>query len=70
MNNKHIKISLAILLLAFSLNSCKVTQTYQRPELSSTDNLYRGAGNSSDTLSIANLPYQMLFSDSILKRLP
>lgn len=67
MNNNHIKLSLAILVSALSLNSCKVTQTYQTPPLTTMDSLYRGADNVSDSITIANLPYQVLFSDPILQ---
>lgn len=61
---KHISlVSLLIVLLA----SCKVTQKYQSPEIS-TDGLFRGV-NSADTNSIANLSWQEVFTDTILQRL-
>ena len=67
MNNNYIRFSLAVLVSIASLSACKVTQTYQTPALTTIDSLYRDADTASDTLTIANLPYQLLFSDPILQ---
>lgn len=57
-----------ILYISFSgvvLSSCKVTQPYVAPEVS-TDDLYRDS-SLTDSNNIANLPYQQIFSDPILQ---
>ncbi|RYY81028.1 MAG: hypothetical protein EOO15_24910 [Chitinophagaceae bacterium] len=48
------------------LSSCKVTQPYQSPEMTVTD-LYRGVATN-DTASIAYLPWNQLFTDTLLQR--
>ncbi|NTS42965.1 efflux transporter outer membrane subunit [Flavisolibacter sp. BT320] len=48
------------------LSSCKITQPYQSPEMTVTD-LYRGV-TTNDTASIAFLPWNQLFTDTILQR--
>jgi len=55
---------------AVLLSSCKITRKYEQPELSviKADNLYRGA-ESTDTSSIANLPWTELFTDPKLQAL-
>lgn len=47
--------------------SCKVTKTYQSPEVR-TDGLFRGT-DTSDTSSIATMPWRELFTDTVLQGL-
>jgi multidrug efflux system outer membrane protein len=57
----------AVALSAAVFASCKVNQTYQRPNVI-TDGLFRDV-TSTDTTTIADRPWQSLFSDPILKEL-
>jgi NodT family efflux transporter outer membrane factor (OMF) lipoprotein len=66
MNKSFLKY-LSFVSLVVLMASCKVTQTYQSPEVS-TEGLFRGA-NSTDTNSIANLPWREVFTDTTLQRL-
>lgn len=66
--NKALFSHLMILLLsALLISSCKVTQTYQAPAVS-TAGLYRNSAFS-DTNSIANMHYAEVFTDPTLQRL-
>jgi outer membrane protein, multidrug efflux system len=65
-NPKHI---LAPLLILFLLTSCGVvTKTYHQPDKAMADHLYRDA-NSTDSVSLADLPWQELFTDPMLQKL-
>jgi multidrug efflux system outer membrane protein len=59
-------IFLVFVFIAITL-SCKITKTYQRPDLNTND-LYRGIGTT-DTTTIANMPWESLFADTVLKAL-
>lgn len=68
MNNKKLfKYFLIFSLSALIISSCKVTQTYRAPAIS-TAGLYRDS-SSADTNNIANLHYTEVFTDPILQRL-
>jgi len=68
MNKRYLKYLFLVLVLSGSIFSCKVvTKTYKQPDLNLND-LYRGQ-NSSDTTTIAGMPWQNLFSDTTLKAL-
>jgi multidrug efflux system outer membrane protein len=56
-----------LLLLLGAMPSCKVTKPYQKPDLNVND-LYRGQGTT-DTTTIANMPWQNLFTDTALRAL-
>lgn len=56
---------LALSIFVLTLSACGVTKKYTRPDLK-TDSLYREA-ITGDTTTMANLPWQELFSDPILK---
>jgi multidrug efflux system outer membrane protein len=58
---------LATLCLISVLGACKVTKTYERPQLK-TDGLYRDQNNT-DTTSMASMPWTDLFNDATLKEL-
>ncbi|MBO9684224.1 MAG: efflux transporter outer membrane subunit [Flavisolibacter sp.] len=55
------------MLLVLVMTSCKITQRYTRPNVG-TDNLYRDV-TTTDTTSIATLPYTQIFTDTALQRL-
>lgn len=63
-NHSYITLSIACLLL---LASCHVSKKYARPDLKA-DNLYRDSLQT-DTVSMAHMKWQTLFSDSILQNL-
>ena len=67
MNKIFFKYLSLVFLLMLLMASCKVTQKYQSPQVS-TESLYRDI-NTSDTNSIANLPLKEIFTDTILQRL-
>lgn len=67
MNTKFLKHISFVSLLIILLASCKVTQTYQSPE-ARTEDLFRGINNT-DTNTIANLPWNEVFTDTILQGL-
>ena len=67
MFDKLIKNIVFVLVGSFILASCKVTQTYESPQVN-TANLYRDS-SSADTNTIANLPYNDFFSDKNLQNL-
>jgi len=68
MNNKKLfKYFLIFSVPAFIISSCKVTQTYRAPAIS-TAGLYRDS-SSPDTNNIANLHYTAVFTDPVLQRL-
>ncbi|MDD4922086.1 MAG: efflux transporter outer membrane subunit [Bacteroidales bacterium] len=67
--NKYIKYTIAPLLAILLLTSCGVvTKTYKQPERKVADGLYRDI-NSSDTTTLADKPWQELFSDPLLQKL-
>ncbi|GAB4022055.1 TolC family protein [Spirosoma migulaei] len=66
MNTKHINLGLTLLLGAL-LASCSVTKPYEQPGLT-TNKLYRGQ-QTTDSSTLASLPWRQMFSDTILQRL-
>src|SRR5437868_3003289 len=67
MNTKRLYCGVVFLLAAGLLFSCKITKQYKTPAVSA-DNLYRDAATT-DTTTIAALPWNQLFTDTILQRL-
>ncbi|MDB5016027.1 MAG: hypothetical protein JWQ84_859, partial [Mucilaginibacter sp.] len=67
MSKYCLKYSCLVLMLISVSLSCKVTKPYSRPRLN-TSNLYREQSNT-DTATIANMPWQSLFADTVLKGL-
>src|SRR5215210_7115751 len=67
MNKSFFSYLMILSLLALIISSCKVTQTYQAPAVS-TAGLYRNSAFS-DTHSIANMRYTEVFTDPALQRL-
>lgn len=68
MKNKYIKgIILLGLTASIGLSSCQITNKYKSPEYNS-ENLFRDQA-SSDTTSIANVPWRQYFKDPVLQSL-
>jgi multidrug efflux system outer membrane protein len=67
MNRSIIKYIAFLALVGTILFSCKVTKTYKRPNVNTTG-LYRDQA-ATDSTTLANMPWQTLFSDTALKAL-
>ena len=67
MNKRYLKYTALGLLLIGTVLSCKVTKPYSQPDLNTRD-LYRGQ-TSADTVTIASMPWESLFADTVLKAL-
>jgi multidrug efflux system outer membrane protein len=67
MNKRFPKYIFFTLLLASTVLSCKVAKTYRQPNIN-TNSLYRGQ-STTDTATIANMPWQNIFADTVLKTL-
>ena len=67
MNHSYHRQIFILLFLLLTFSACKVTKNYERPALK-TETLYRDQ-SSTDTSSIATMPWQDLFTDDILKKL-
>ncbi|WP_439698046.1 efflux transporter outer membrane subunit [Mucilaginibacter sp. AW1-7] len=67
MNRRSFKYILPFTLLFGVVLSCKVTKTYNRPDIGTTG-LYRD-GQTNDTTTIAAMPWQKIFADTILRSL-
>ncbi|MFV8371982.1 efflux transporter outer membrane subunit [Flavobacterium sp. LB2P74] len=65
MKNKLNKIAVLVV-TAMVMQSCFVAKDYKRPELQ-TENLYRNEIVSTDTLSLANVAWDKVFTDPILQ---
>jgi multidrug efflux system outer membrane protein len=67
MKRIRIKYFLLTLALLSTVLSCKVTKPYEQPQLNTGD-LYRGQ-NTTDTTTIAAMPWESMFGDTVLKAL-
>ncbi|MBG6189037.1 efflux transporter outer membrane subunit [Flavobacterium sp. CAN_S2] len=65
MKNKLAKIAVLVV-TATVMQSCFVAKEYERPELK-TENLYRNEIVSTDTISLANVAWENVFTDPILQ---
>lgn len=65
MNHRYSKQVFGLLIAASLFSACSVTKTYKSPELK-TDGLYRDQ-DAADSVSMADMPWQSLFSDEKLK---
>jgi len=63
---KKFKVLIGAVLLS-SLQSCFVAKNYERPALEEVENLYRADTVSLDTVSMASVSWEELFTDSYLK---
>ena len=67
-NNTFLFKVLLVVVVSTTLQSCFVAKDYKRPELDETQNLYRTDQLPTDSLSLANVSWEELFTDSYLKR--
>ena len=67
MNKIKLRYILLILFISSVVLSCKVTRPYQQPDIN-TNALYRDQ-NTTDTTTMATMPWQNLFTDTVLKGL-
>jgi multidrug efflux system outer membrane protein len=67
MNRDCLKYIFLFALLSGALLSCRITKSYKRPDVN-TNGLYRGQ-QSTDTATLASMPWQSLFADTALKSL-
>jgi len=63
----YIKYIFLTTVLAVTALSCSVNKHYEQPQLNTGD-LYRGQ-TGQDTITIANMPWERLFTDTVLKAL-
>jgi NodT family efflux transporter outer membrane factor (OMF) lipoprotein len=65
--SKSIQYIVVFLFLGAAVVSCRVTKTYQPPGVQHMDS-FRGSGTA-DTITIGNLPWRQVFTDTILQRI-
>ncbi|MGC4038792.1 MAG: efflux transporter outer membrane subunit [Chitinophagaceae bacterium] len=63
-----IRLISAVVISVTLYSSCKITKPYQQPSGVADNKLYRDI-TSTDTTSIASLPWKQLFTDSLLQKL-
>ncbi|TBV25961.1 TolC family protein [Meridianimaribacter sp. CL38] len=66
--NKNFSKGALVLMLALTLQSCFVAKDYTRPELDETEHLYRTDNLPQDSLSMADISWKDMFSDTYLKQ--
>lgn len=64
--NRRLQIGLVLVVLAFTLQSCFVAKTYERPQVEETQNLFRTDALPTDSLSMADISWKELFTDPYL----
>ena len=62
------RYSLILVASAFTLQSCFVAKTYERPQVEETQNLFRTDALPTDSLSMANMSWKELFTDPYLNQ--
>ena len=65
---KFFSKSLLVIIMALTLQSCFVAKNYERPELVETKNLFRTDNLPTDSLSMADMSWKDLFTDTYLKQ--
>ncbi|SDS51311.1 efflux transporter, outer membrane factor (OMF) lipoprotein, NodT family [Polaribacter sp. KT25b] len=68
LKNTSLQKGLVIAIMAFTLQSCFVAKDYTRPEVTETENLYRTDNLPSDSISMANISWKNLFTDTYLNQ--
>ncbi len=63
------KIICPLLLMALAVQACNVTKPYRRAENIAGEGLYRNDTTTTDTTTIANIPWRQFFADSLLQHL-
>ena len=66
MNKKSIYKILAVAVLAVLMQSCFTAKNYERPKVA-TENLYRTETALKDSISLADVSWDKLFTDAILQ---
>jgi len=66
--NKVVQKILVVLIMSVSLQSCFVAKNYTRPKLDETENLYRTDNLPVDSLSMADVSWEEMFTDPYLKQ--
>ncbi len=66
MRKQTIYNSVLVISMSFLLTSCFVAKNYERPEFEETDNLYRTDNLPTDSLSLADVSWKDIFTDSYL----
>jgi len=66
--NSIINKTLVVVVMATTLQSCFVAKDYTRPELQETEHLYRTDNLPQDSLSMADVSWKDMFSDTYLKQ--
>jgi len=61
--NKVVQKILVVLIMSVSLQSCFVAKNYTRPKLDETENLYRTDNLPVDSLSMADVSWEEMFTD-------
>ncbi|WP_431107798.1 efflux transporter outer membrane subunit [Winogradskyella poriferorum] len=65
---KKLSKSFLLIVVAITMQSCFVAKDYTRPELEETDHLFRTDNLPADSLSMADISWKDLFSDSYLQQ--
>ncbi len=68
MKNRFIIKLLLVGFVALTLQSCFVSKNYEHPKFEETDNLYRVDAVSTDSVSMAMMPWNELFTDPLLSQ--
>lgn len=66
--NSIINKTLIVVVMATTLQSCFVAKEYSRPELEETEHLYRTDNLPQDSLSMADVSWKDMFTDTYLKQ--
>ena len=66
--NNSFQKGLVLVVIALTLQSCFVAKDYTRPELKETENLYRTDNLPLDSVSMADVSWKTLFTDSYLNQ--
>lgn len=66
--NSYLHKTLVVVLLAVTVQSCFVAKDYTRPQLEETENLYRTDNLPTDSLSMAEVSWSEMFSDTYLQQ--
>lgn len=66
--NKSIQKGVVLTIMVFTLQSCFVAKEYTRPEVTETENLYRTDNLPSDSISMADISWKKLFTDTYLQQ--
>lgn len=64
--NRRLQSGLVLVVVAFTLQSCFVAKTYERPQLEESQNLFRTDAFPTDSVSMADMSWKELFTDPYL----